>query len=133
MAGNQSPALAGLRILVVEDEYRVAELISFMLEDFGCVVVGPFADVHSALAAVQDNTLDGAVLDANLNGDSSAPVAAALNVQSVPFVVSTGYGALILSDEALNRAPRLTKPFTEAELKATAIAAFEPRLHADRA
>ncbi len=46
----------------------------------------------------------------------------------MPFVVATGYGALDLPDEALNRAPRLSKPFSEIELKATLIAVINARL-----
>lgn len=117
-------ALAGLRLLVVEDEYMVAEHIGMLLEDFGCDVAGPVATIEEALAAVENGGLDGALLDANLNGDSSAPIAAALHAASVPFVVVTGYGARALADEALDRAPRIIKPFSIAELKATSIAAF---------
>ena len=124
-------ALAGLRVLVVEDEYLVAEFISMMLEDFGCDVVGPVGTIEKALAAVNDGRLDGALLDANLSGDSSEPIAVALRAASVPFVVATGYGALELADEALNRAPRLSKPFSETEIKATLVAAFKRTL-ADR-
>ncbi len=118
-------ALAGLRILVVEDEYMVAEHIAMMLEDFGCDVVGPVGTIEEALKFVNDGVLGGALLDTNLRGDSSAPIAVALRAASVPFVVATGYGALELSDEALNRAPRINKPFSETELRATLIAAFK--------
>jgi len=109
----------------VEDEYMVAQLLTLMLEDLGCVVIGPFPDADSGVAGVRNNIIDGAVLDANLGGGmTSAPVAAALQAASLPFVVATGYGSLTLSDEALDRAPRVTKPFIEAKLEATAMAAF---------
>jgi DNA-binding response OmpR family regulator len=123
---NDNPAsdLAGLRILVVEDEFMVAELLCMMLEDFGCNVAGPCASVAEALAAVGENELDGAVLDVNLDGESSAPVAAALNAAAVPFVVSTGYGALSILDDALNHTIRISKPFASAQLKAGLQAAF---------
>ncbi len=125
MTVRKSAALAGLRILVVEDDYMVAQLLTLMLEDLGCVVIGPFPDAVSGVAAVRNNNIDGAVIDANLGGGmTSAPVAAALKAASLPFVVATGYGALALSDEALDRAPRVTKPYNEAELEATAMAAF---------
>lgn len=124
-------ALAGLRVLVVEDEYMVADYISMTLEDFGCAVVGPVGTIEEALAVVNDGGLDGALLDANLSGDSSAPIAVALRAASVPFVVATGYGALELPDEALKRAPRISKPFSETELKTTLIAVFKRPL-ADR-
>lgn len=125
MAAVAISALAGLRVLVVEDEYMVADYISMMLEDFGCAVVGPVGTIDEALAAVNDGGLDGALLDANLSGDSSAPIAVALTAASVPFIVASGYGALQLADEALNCAPRISKPFSETELKTTLIAAFK--------
>ncbi|BDA84638.1 response regulator [Aureimonas sp. SA4125] len=123
MAALALSELAGLRVLVVEDEYMVADYISMVLEDFGCDVVGPVGTIEEALAVVNDGGLDGALLDANLSGDSSAPIAVALRAASVPFVVATGYGALELA-ESLNRAPRIGKPFSETELKATMVAAF---------
>lgn len=125
MSNSKSPALSGLRILVVEDNYMIAQLFSDILENWGCVVIGPFANAQSAAKAVENNRLDGAVLDANLgNGSTSAPVAAALQAASVPFLVATGYGALALADAVLDRAPRIMKPINDAELEATAIAAF---------
>ena len=124
MAAAATSLLAGLRLLVVEDEYMVAEHIEMLLKDFGCQVAGPVATIEEALAAACRGGLDGALLDANLNGDSSAPIAEALCASSVPFVVVTGYGARELADEALDRAPRLTKPFTTDELERTLIAAF---------
>ena len=123
MAALALSELAGLRVLVVEDEYMVADYISMVLEDFGCDVVGPVGTIEEALAVVNDGGLDGALLDANLSGDSSAPIAVALRAASVPFVVATGYGALELA-ESLNRAPRIGKPFSETELKARMVAAF---------
>lgn len=125
MANSPSRPLAGLRILVVEDNYMVAQLLSDMLEDLGCVVIGPFGNARSGAKAVEINILDGAVLDVNLGGGlTSASVAVALQVASIPFVVATGYGELPLTDEVLHRAPRITKPINEAELEAITKATF---------
>lgn len=117
-------ALAGLTVLVVEDEYMIAEHISMQLEDFGCHVAGPVATIDEALAILERGGLDGVLLDANLNGESSAPIAAALQVASVPFVVATGYGSRELSDVVLNAAPRIIKPFGKVELETTLIETF---------
>lgn len=118
------PVLAGLRLLIVEDEYMVAEHIGMLLEEFGCDVAGPVSTIEEALAAVGAGGLDGALLDANLGGDSSAPIAQALQAASVPFIVVTGYGARELADDILDGAPRLTKPFSTADLAETLSAAF---------
>ncbi len=119
--------LAGLRLLVVEDEYMIAEHISMLLEDFGCDVAGPVATIEQALAILKDGGVDGVLLDANLGGESTAPIATALNGASVPFVVATGYGSRDLGDDTLNAAPRIIKPFGKAELEATLVAAFAPQ------
>lgn len=124
MAAAQVSVLAGLRLLVVEDEYMIAEHIGMLLEDIGCDVAGPVATIDQAMAIVKAGKLDGALLDANLNGESSAPIAVALNDASVPFVVATGYGLRELKDDALNAAPRIIKPFGKAELEATLVAAL---------
>jgi hypothetical protein len=63
---------------------------------------------------VRSEQLDGALLDANLNGISSRPIATALYERAIPFLVVTGYGQLALADAALNSAPRLSKPFNAA-------------------
>lgn len=117
-------ALAGLRLLVVEDEYMVAEHLGMLLEDFGCDLAGPVGTIEDAHAALHEGGLDGVLLDANLDGESSAVIAIELHALGVPFVVVTGYGACDLRDETLNRAPRLTKPFSTAELQRVLVAAL---------
>lgn len=124
MVSPDVSALAGLRLLVVEDDYMIAEDISMQLEDFGCEVVGPVATIEEALATLKNGGLDGALLDANLNGESSGPIAAALNDASVRFVVATGYGSRELGDDVLDAAPRIIKPFGKLQLGAALIAAF---------
>lgn len=125
MACSKTLPLSGLRILVVEDNYLIAELLCDILESLGCIVVGPVANGQKGSKLVETSSLDGAVLDANLGeGMTSASVASVLKAAGVPFLVATGYGALPLADEVLDRAPRVTKPIDDAELAATAIAAF---------
>ena len=109
---------AGRRILVVEDEYLVASHIALMLEDLGYEVVGPVATCPEAIEAIAAGKLDAVLLDANLGGTSSAPIAAELARRRVPFVVATGYGNLDLPTSALQAAPRVNKPFTAADLAA---------------
>lgn len=118
--------LHGLRLLIVEDEYMVADHIGMLLEDLGCEVAGVATTVAEALDLVRSVALDGVLLDGNLNGDSSAPVAVELRSRSIPFVVATGYGQLELDAEALNGAPRLDKPFSNVDFERTLLAAFRP-------
>lgn len=85
--------LTGRRILVVEDEALVAMLVEDALLDAGAIVLGPVATVAEALALLLRETPDVAVLDLNLAGETSTPVADRLVTMGVPFVVATGYGA----------------------------------------
>ena len=119
-------SLAGLRVLVVEDEYMVADHLGMLLEDLGCVVAGFASTVEQALELMRSEELDGVLLDGNLNGDSSGPVAIELRSRSIPFVVATGYGQLELNADALNGAPRLAKPFSNVEFERTLVATFRP-------
>jgi CheY-like chemotaxis protein len=107
--------LSGRRVLLVEDEIIVAWLLEDMLADLGCVVVGPAASVNQALAMIDTEAIDAAVLDVNLNGQMSYPIADALAAHGVPFVFSTGYH----KDRLLERyrtLPALQKPFHLSEL-----------------
>ncbi len=112
-----SKQLSGRKILVVEDEWLIAEHLSMLLDELECEVIGPVATVAEALAKVEAEKIDCALLDANLNGTSSAPIVDALIVDAVPFIIVTGYGGLELPSDAMNTAPRLNKPFADYELE----------------
>jgi len=86
-------AIAGKRILVVEDEPLVAALLEEMLLDLGLCVVGPAYSVGKALELAERAALDGAVLDVNIRSKDVDPIADVLRSRGVPFVLATGYGA----------------------------------------
>ena len=111
---------ARCRILVVEDEYLVATHVATVLEDLGYEVVGLVPTVAEAMTVIASEKPDAVLLDANLGGVSSAPIAAELAAQELPFVVVTGYGDLALgpAGSALQAAPRISKPFSPAGLAA---------------
>ena len=100
---------------MVEDEMIVAWLLEDMLADLGCAVVGPAANVNQALAMIDAEAIDLAVLDVNLNGQMSYPIADALAARGVPFVFSTGYDKDSLLD-GYRTFPVLQKPFHQSEL-----------------
>jgi len=111
-----SQAFAGRRVLVVEDEALVAMLLETILEDMGCMAVGPAATVDEGLRMAADEAIDAALLDVNVAGRQVFPVAQALKDRGVPFVFSTGYGEGGLPDEWRGQ-PTLQKPFTEAAVR----------------
>jgi CheY-like chemotaxis protein len=109
--------LTGRRILVVEDEALVAMLVEDALLDAGALVIGPAATVAEALALLDLETPDAAVLDLNLAGETSTPVADALALRGIPFVVATGYGADGLPPGHIT-VPVLAKPYDPDDLTA---------------
>jgi CheY-like chemotaxis protein len=106
---------SGRRVLLVEDEPIVAWLLKDMLVDLGCSVVGPAADVNQALAMIDAESIDVAVLDVNLRGQMSYPIADVLVARGVPFVFSTGYDKDRLLD-GYRTFPALQKPFHRSDL-----------------
>jgi CheY-like chemotaxis protein len=112
MAGEE---LAGARVLVVEDELLIAAMIAELLEEIGCVVLGPVARLEDAVKAASEGAIDGAVLDVNLAGEAVFPVADALAGREIPFLFLTGYGAESLP-ASHGRRPTLRKPVRPDEL-----------------
>ncbi len=110
-------SLAGRRILVVEDDMMIAVLIEQVLQELGCVVVGPVGKLDAALRLAGSEALDAAILDVNIRGSEVYPVAERLRTRGVPFVLASGYGDWALP-EAFRNQPRLTKPFTYEEIEA---------------
>jgi CheY-like chemotaxis protein len=113
---TQDLDLAGLKVLVVEDEMMVSMLIEDMLADLGCHVVGPAARLDEALALARDAEIDCAVLDVNLGGQPIFPLADLLREKGRPFAFATGYGDSALRDVDKG-APVLQKPFRESDLQ----------------
>jgi CheY-like chemotaxis protein len=104
-------------ILVVEDEMLVAMLIEDMLAGLGYGVIGPVSELEAAMRAVRDEPVDAAILDLNLRGKPTYPVAEICRDRGLPFLFATGYGADSLED-AYGDVGVLQKPFQEAELAA---------------
>ncbi|RYC33249.1 response regulator [Lichenibacterium minor] len=113
--GVDRGVLHGKKVLIVEDEALIAMLFEDILEDTACQIVGPAMNVRQAMALAEAEEIDIAVLDVNLNGESSFPVAALLQSRGVPLVFSSGYGSQGLPPEWQDR-PTLPKPFTSDEV-----------------
>ena len=91
--------LVGCRVLLVEDEYLIADELGQLLNLHRAVLIGPVPTLEIALAVVQmEERIDGAVIDINLRGQSAFPVADALAARGVPFVFATGYSASAVPD-----------------------------------
>jgi DNA-binding NtrC family response regulator len=102
--------LKRLRILIVEDEYLIADDLCNTLNDAGAIVLGPVATVDAARALIEDEIeIDAALLDVNLGGTMVFDVADALTKRNVPFAFATGYDRGSIP-ERFSDVPRLEKP-----------------------
>ena len=120
-AGERRP-----RILLVEDSFLVGEALRQMVVGFDYDVCGPFATCEDAEQALNEGSLDAAVLDIELRGGTSLPVAEKLLAMSVPVLFVTCYGELLELPPALTDVPRLVKPVLRTELHEALLALLEP-------
>lgn len=118
MSDSSKASLAGLKVLVVEDEALVSMLLEDMLSDLGCQIVGPIMRLAEALSVAQDRgqAIDVAILDVNLGGERSFPVAEVLEQRGCLFVLSTGYDDAGI-EERWRARPMLRKPFLPHQLE----------------
>ena len=106
MASRQ---LAGLRLLVVEDEYYLADEARSVLCDEGAEVLGPVGTVAEASALIGTGTsIQAVLLDVNLRGEMAFHVGDALQERGIPFAFVTGYDRVALP-ERFAAVPRLGK------------------------
>src|SRR3978361_2130927 len=106
-----------LQILIVEDEAMIAMLLEDMLTDLGHHVSGISSRMSDAEVLVSKTEADLAILDVNLAGQDTYPLAETLTSRGVPFIFATGYGADGIRG-TWPRVPVLRKPFQVRELAA---------------
>lgn len=104
-----------LRILIVEDEMMVVLDLEDMIEEMGHIVAATATRIDAALERAGNLDIDLAILDVNVAGRMSFPVAEILRRRGIPFIFATGYGVSALPSE-LHGHPTLQKPFRMADL-----------------
>jgi CheY-like chemotaxis protein len=108
--------LDGTRVLVVEDDALISLMIEDFLADLGCQVAASCARLEDGLAKAGNLAFDAAVLDINLGGQLSYPIAELLGARNIPYIFATGYGLAGLPPP-FSRVPVLSKPFGLLQLK----------------
>ena len=108
---------AGKRVLIVEDESIIAFALEDMLAELGFTVVAIAGDVDQSLKLIDETSPDLVVLDVNLHGAKSYPVADVLEERGMNYVFATGYGDE-LHPERHRDAPTISKPYSPDQLKA---------------
>ena len=116
MSASELPVPRAARLRLLLEESMVALLLENMLAELGHEVVGPVARLDEALEMAQREALDVALLDVNLNGKETYPVAEALAAREIPLVFVTGYGRGTLRAPYRDR-PTLQKPFRRDDLR----------------
>ncbi len=103
------------RAFILEDEPLVADLLEDILRDAGYEIAASVGALDEALAVVETLNCDFAILDINLRGRTTEPVADLLRGRGIPFLFVSGYGGAQLSQKFLD-APVLAKPFRDEQL-----------------
>jgi CheY-like chemotaxis protein len=97
---NKTGPLAGRSVLVVEDEYFLADDIAQALTASGARIVGPFGELQEAADIVAgDPSIDAAIIDINLRSEMVFPLARILRSRNIPFVFATGYDSSSIEAE----------------------------------
>ncbi|CCM78488.1 response regulator [Rhizobium mesoamericanum] len=91
MEKNNQNLFSGMRVLIVEDEYFLADETRRRLQDLGATVVGPAAKVSRALDLIAREHIDAAIIDVYLGDELAFAVADELEERGISFVFATGY------------------------------------------
>ncbi|MEO3433264.1 response regulator [Inquilinus sp. CAU 1745] len=105
-----------VRVLIVEDEFLVAMHLEALLGEMGYQVIGPATRIGEAIGLAREKDIDFAVLDINLAGTKTFPVADILRQRGVPFMFASGYGSEGLIDGYRDEGV-LQKPYDIAQIR----------------
>jgi CheY-like chemotaxis protein len=108
--------LKGKRVLIVEDQYLVADDIRRVVEDLGGTVIGPEGRREGALHRIDLSGIDLAILDINLAGETAYPAADELRRRGIPFLFVTGYAPAAVRKD-YGDVPHIEKPYDTKALK----------------
>lgn len=122
--------LATMRILVLEDDYYLADDASEALRDAGATVLGPFSSTAEAIASLEVEVPHCAILDVNLGQGPSFAVAEEMRLRRIPVVFMTGYDQIVIPADFAD-VPRIEKPTRTSDIIAAVTAACVGR--SDRA
>ncbi|MGU3315873.1 response regulator [Sphingomonas sp. M6A6_1c] len=120
MTSAAASPLAGRSILIVEDEYLIADDLARELRAVGAGVVGPVASLSQAMRLLVDaGPLDVAILDINLRETLVYPLIDQLLAAQVRVLITSGYDAAIIPDR-YRTLPRCDKPVSTEQLREAA-------------
>lgn len=109
--------LAGLNVLLVEDEFLIALDAEEMLRELGAASVTIASTFEDAQKRIAEQAFDLALLDVNLNGRKSFPLADMLLKRGTPVVFGTGYNLITRQMDGYEAGVCVTKPYTATSLQ----------------
>lgn len=112
---EQAADLGGKRILIVEDSPVVGPFTADLLEELGCIVVGPAPNMAAARQLIDSEKIDAALMDVHIRGERVFPLCEALAAKGVPLLLTSGYADWNIPEKWQDR-PRLQKPYTLGEV-----------------
>lgn len=99
------------KVLILDDQQLIAFEMAKLLEENGFIVIGPFANVTSALACLEDQKPDVAILDINMgDGTTSEGLADEMMAKNLPFAFVTGYGSIEVIPRRFESIVKMHKP-----------------------
>ena len=117
--------VAGKRVFILEDEPIIAMTLEDMLEEMGCLLAGSAASLAEGARLARAVDADLAILDVNVNGERSDPVAQILRERSIPYLFATGYGATLRDNG--EEAPIIGKPYDMQSLQTAMLSSLSLR------
>ena len=118
MGQSRGTSLQGARVLIVEDEYFLADDLARALRQAGAQPVGPVSTVEQAEDLLQKEHLDAAIVDLNLRGKMASDFVERLAATDLPCLIVSGYAPEAVSD-SVSKFPRLEKPISPASVLAS--------------
>jgi DNA-binding response OmpR family regulator len=115
-----------MRVLVMEDNWLIADAIADVLLGAGISVVGPIPDVAHGIELARTAKIDGAVLDIQLADGHCFSAATILRLRNIPFLFLSGYQNADLIPEVFRSAKCLEKPQGIRELPLVIAGVFGP-------
>lgn len=109
MEQSRQTSLEGVCVLVLEDEFFLADDLARALRDAGARPVGPVGTIREAEKLISRERVDAAILDLNLRGEMASDFIERLAATDLPCLIVSGY-ARDGVPEAVSQVPRLEKP-----------------------
>src|SRR5689334_20857606 len=106
-------AFTDARVLIVEDEFLLADDLARALRAAGGQPVGPVSTIKQAEELLARQPVDAAIIDLNLHGEMASEFAERLAASNLPCLIVSGYAHDGLPD-TMSTIPRIERPVSPA-------------------